>query len=516
MTKHEPSDVPEDERLFDTVLAEHWRSDAVADAVTRLGAASPAERSAAWGRASAADSSTRRLALHPHAWAIAAALVAVAVVTTMMVWRPAPAAAPAQESQDPGPGRQTHPRDLAHFLTLLQQVTAIHVGGMEAIGAVTTATASGVTDVLESTCWPETVRIDGEALAAWRRECEASANGAAAIGNSAAQFAVHFSLADGSTIEAMWGGGQPVVGGDWQLAPNEALQRLLEQAGEAATRLHRLASGKVLDLAELAALPTSMRRIESPWFDEKMAEALARFPQLETFVLAKGPVAFPAAGLRQLAAIKTLQSLDLRAADAAVGDLAPLADLPALTELSIRGAACSGMNVARVAPGLTMLTFEGATLGGASSFSLRSCKRLQALCLIDCAVSVGASLAELVLLPSLASLTIRQQEPVPGLAETLKIGKLRSLRLIDMPVTGAELAKLAELPTLREFAVLAPTLDDGAVLDLGALKQLTTLRLMNVKLSTDGLAELKQALPKCSIDCVPGRRVFDTASWLVR
>jgi hypothetical protein len=85
-----------------------------------------------------------------------------------------------------------------------------------------------------------------------------------------------------------------------------------------------------------------------------------------------------------------------------------------------------------------------------------------------------------------------------------------------VPVTGDDLAAFAELPSLRELAVLSPLLGDDDVTELGSLRQLQRLRLQNVRLTPDGFAALRAELPKCEVEGVPGQRLFDTARFLLR
>lgn len=521
MTMHEPMDGADDERLFDAVLAEHWRGEADAVAAARLLAASPAERAAAWRRAAAAEPARDGM-LRRHGWAIAAALLAVAVVGTMMVWQRAPAAVRLLRPQDPRPVRETKPRDLPHFLELLRDVKAIRLGCLEPIGATPVATETGSTDQLDVVRWPEVVRIDGDELARWREQIVASAAKAGSANGLGTVLSLAFDLADGSQIVSTCSIGEPVVlwpcYSEQGVRANEALRELLGAAQRELERLHRRAAGKVLDAAELAALPEDCRRVECPWLSaEAMGDRLARFPHLATFVLAKGADSgLGGDAMRQLAAQPRLTALDLRAADIDPGDLSPLAQLPELSSLALAGIACSGPAVARAAPNLTELTFERCRLEGADLSSLRECKRLRTLRLIDCEMpDASPFFVELVSLPSLAHLTLRLHELPRSLSGGLKLGKLQSLRLIDMPVRGSDLLPLAELPSLRELAVLSPVLGDADVPDLGELRQLTTLRLQNVKLTKDGLRDLQQALPKCAIDCVPGRRVFKSGTWIL-
>lgn len=508
-------------RLFDVLLREQCRDDDHERIAADLLRATPVERDAARCRAEAAEPAPSANAARW--WMVVAALLAVGVVVATMRLQPQPVTIVLQTPQEPQGGRETKPRSYAHFVELLGTAKAIRIGRSEPIGATRHLSDSGVSDVLDVVRWPEIVRVEGEALGAWREQFAASAGGEGKTNAFADLVSAAIELADGTemvvtfTVDPTSCFLMGVVESSVQVT--EGLRSRVLAARDELARLHRRAAGKANDEAELAALPADSKRLECPWFaDGKMGEHLARFPSLETFVLAKGPGAgLDAAGLRELVAKKTLTSLDLRAAELASGDLAPLAELPTLTSLALRGAPALGQPIAQFAPNLAELTLERCRMSGAVGFFLRGCKRLKVLRLIDCDFAASsASCVEIASLPSLAQLVVRQQERPAPLFDALKLSKLQSLRFVDMPVTGSDLALLAELPTLRELAVLAPTIDDGEAGSLAALKQLTSLRLMNVAVSKDGLADLQKALPKCAIDCVPGRRVFDTAAWLVR
>lgn len=507
------------ERLFDVVLREQCARDAVDAGVRAVLGSDAAAREQAWRRARAADgASTSR---SPRMLPFAAALLGLAVVAITM-WGRGGVVRPAGEGpQDPAVRQQIEPRDRAHFLQLLAGTTAIRVSAAQIVGATPRVLANGAADVLDLAPLAPIERIEGEAVAAWREQFAASAKRGASQLPLQYAWTCWFELADGREMQASWGAHTGarirVAANDDGIDANEALSRLLFDAQGAVLRRHRQSIGKADDVDELAALPADSRRLECPWFaDGRMAERLARFTNLETFVLAKGPGAgLDAAGLRELVAKRTLTTLDLRAAELAPRDLALLAELPTLTSLALRGAPAPGQPIAQFAPNLTELTLERCRMSGADGFFLRGCKRLKLLQVLDCDITASTSWVEISSLPSLTQLIVRQKERPERLFEALQLSKLQSLRLVDMPVAGGDLAMLAELPTLRELAVLAPTIDDGEAGNLAALKQLTTLRLMNVKLTPDGLADLAKALPKCTIDCVPGRRVFDSGTWIL-
>lgn len=505
------------ERLFDVVLREQFARDAADEGVRAVLGSDPRTRELAWQRAQAADQATTPVVAR--LWMPAAALLGVAVVLAAMWWRSDAVHPAGTGGQDPATRQEVEPRDRAQFLELLAQATAIRVQGAEIVGATTKELANGVADVLDLVPLAPIERIEGEAVQAWREQFVASA--AAGESQLPLQYTwtLWFELADGRQMRASWGAGSGarirVAANDDGIDPNQALaQRLLDAMGSVLRR-HRQSIGKAEDAAELLALPVESTRIECPWFaDGRMTEHLARFPRLETFVLAKGAGAgLDATGLQQLAAIKTLRSLDLRAAELSGLELGPLADLPALTSLALRGLHKTPVLTA-LAPRIAELTLEQCDLLGDFHW-LRICTRLRTLRLVDSFPPSSAT--ELLAPPNLVNLTVRTKDRRHGAAlfAALPMGKLQSLRLVDVPVTGRELAGLAALPSLRELAVLSPSLGDADVQDLGDLKQLTTLRLMNGKVSADGLAELQQALPKCTIDHVPGRRVFDSGTWIL-
>lgn len=508
-------------RLFDVVLREQFATDAVDDGVRAVLGSDARAREQAWQRAQAADPAT--VPVVARLWMPAAALLGITVVLTAMWWRREAVHPAGAWAQDPAVRQEIEPRDRAHFLELLAQATAIRVQGAEIVGATTKQLANGVADELDLVPLAPIERIEGEAVQAWRDQFVASA------GAGQSQLPLHctwtfwFELAGGRQMRADWGAGSGakirVAANDDGIDPNPALAQHLFDAMGSVLRRHRQSFGKADDAAELQALPVDSTRIECPWFaDGRMAERLARFPRLETFVLAKGLGAgLDAAGLQQLAAIKTLRSLDLRAAELSSTLLAPLAGLPALQVLAVRGPELPLFAADAPAPKLVELTVERSRFSAGRLFHLApEARRLRTLRLLDCELpDLHGLFADVASLPSLTHLTVRQEElPAAALSALLQT-KLQSLRLVDMPVRGRDLAPFAALPSLRELAVLSPALGDSDVQDLADLKQLTTMRLMNVKLGAEGLAELRQALPQCTIDCVPGRRRFDAGTWIL-
>lgn len=508
-------------RLFDVVLREVVRDDDIEAAAARVLAVDAAAQAAAARRVESAELGDAA-ASQSHGWTFAVATLAAVVVVALLLWRPftkeARVVLPAQE---PKSARETKPRDLDHFLELLRSSTALRVRGSSVIGATQVNDADGSYDRLDVERWPEVVRIDGERLQAWRQAIVDSARRLDRATRLGTQLSARFDLPDGSELVASLSAGDEVhldvLLEPGVVAPNAALRALIGAAHTELELRHRRALGKALDASELAALPADAVHVECPWFaDGTTVQRLRRFPELRSLVLQAGERGGPdAAGIGQLAELVTVESLDLPAtALADIGSL-PLAQLPALRVLAWRGAPCSA--VAQMAPNLTELTLEGVALQAADGHWLQQHgRRLRTLRLLDCGLAEsGASLAPLIAaLPSLAHLTVRERDLPPSLFASLTHSKLQSLRLIDLPAKGRDLAALADLPSLRELAVLGPRIDDGCVDELGRLRQLTTLRLQNVKVTKEGLADLAKALSNCTIDCVPGRRVFDSRMWL--
>lgn len=103
--------------------------------------------------------------------------------------------------------------------------------------------------------------------------------------------------------------------------------------------------------------------------------------------------------------------------------------------------------------------------------SLAACKALSSLWLQHC-----------------DSLT---ENSLNGVAECVS---LRSLRLVACPVSDANLAQIAKLPTLAELVIKkAPTLTDGGIAEIARLSELTQLILQDVpQLSDAGVAPLSR------------------------
>jgi hypothetical protein len=532
MADHDDEEGADAARLFDTVLAEAVSTADVRAAAQRATSASASERERAWRRAASAEAAAAatlasdgpRVVMPPQ-WILLAALLGVLVVGATM-WGAVPSAvaptdAPLRWPQDPKPARTVQARDLKHFLELVADSKTLRIHGSEAVGATLGGDATGSWDQLDVVRWPEVVVVTGDDLVAWR-EAIASSSQRQRGNRLGTLLSARFELADGAEVEAALSAGAEVhldLGDKaGQLEPNDALRARIQGAHAELERLHRRTSGIALDASELAALPATSEHIECPWFaDGSLPQQLRRFASLQSLVLRgddSGKVALAA-----LDELRTLRALDIGGHGLRDAECALFAAFPELQRLRLRGGnELTGAGLGKAAPGLRHLTLDkclGLSAAGLRTLA-REAPKLQELRLLECDLGADATLiAELPAFAGLRQLTLRGNTIAGEHLAPLLRTKLSVLQLVDVPVRGSDLAPFAALPSLRELAVLALTLDDGSVGDLATLRQLTSLRLMNVKISKDGRQELADALPKCTLDCVPGRRLFDPGVWLL-
>lgn len=526
MTMRRTKDQEPDQRLLEVLMREHF---AVADAdaeARRLIAASAEERERAWQRARRAEAAVPGVARFAM---VAAALLGIGVVAATMWWAKSETAAGGAELhrvQDPDPRPAKKPRDLAQFVAWLGTATSLQLRAKEAIGATYCAGPDGSFDRLDLVPLPAIVTVTGEAFAPWRDAIVASASRLEPSTQLGAWLSASFTLADGSAMGASLSAGDEVHLDPWLdggvVRPNAALRELIAAAHQEIEAGNRRAAGIALDQGELDRLPASSAHVETRWFaDGSLVERLQRFSELRSLRLHAGEGAdtVNAAALLAISRLRTLQVLDVSGDALRDQDCGLLFVGPALRSLRVRGGnQLTGAGFAGASQILIELTLErcqGLTAAGLQALA-RDAKHLQTLRLIDCDLGEGASLLhEIPAFPSLRCLALRGKT-IPGSAlSPLVHSKLRSLQLVEVPVRGSDVLAFAELPSLRELAILSATIDDDASLDIAMLRNLTSLRLQNVKLTKDGLQTIQKALPQCTIDCVPGRRLFDPGRWLL-
>ena len=518
------------ERLIDVVLAEELGQDDAEAIARRVLASDAAQRRAAWSRLAAAGGGAHGpagpAAARPNRLAAAGMLLGVAVVTTMFALRDAgDRARPLRAPQEPVAGLRVEARDLPHFLALVGKARALRLERSDAVGATQVHDASGSYDRLDTVRWPEVVRLEGESLAAWQAGIAASSARVEQNNSIDVLLTAVFELADGAQLAATLSVGNPTFVdpglGVGMIVPDERLGGLLRAANAELERRHRLARGVALDAEGLAALPANSVRIECPVFaDGSLGTQLQRFTTVQTLVLRAGPDgrAPDDALLRELQALRSVATLDLPAGALTDASCGILASMPALRRLVLRGAGPSFPGTGFAAfttPALRELTLWNCPgLSADGMAALANMRGLQVLRLLDVDLGPGgALLGKVPAFASLRELALRSQTLRGEHLAPLLQSKLQKLVLVDAPIAGHELARLGALPSLRELEFVGPSLDDDQVEEFVALRNLQRLRFHDAKLTADGLALLRRLLPGCTIDGVPGSRLFDSATW---
>ncbi len=159
------------------------------------------------------------------------------------------------------------------------------------------------------------------------------------------------------------------------------------------------------------------------------------------------------AGLKELAGLKSLQTLDLWGSKVTDAGLKELAGLKSLQTLELRN---------------TQVT--------------------------------DAGLKELARLKSLQSLNLWGTKVTDaGLKELAGLKSLQLLALGDTKVTDAGLKELAGLKSLQLLALFRTHVTDAGLKELAGLKSLQTLSLESTKVTDAGIAALQKELPECRI-----------------
>jgi Leucine-rich repeat (LRR) protein len=174
------------------------------------------------------------------------------------------------------------------------------------------------------------------------------------------------------------------------------------------------------------------------------------------------------AGLKELAALKNLRALDLVGTGVTDATLKPLAALQELRVLHL---------------GLTAVTDAGLK-------ELATLKRLESLNLGGTSVT-GVGLGELAALKSLQTLTLRNTKMTD--AELTNLAALKSLQSLDLgytAVTDAGLSHLATLTGLETLNLEGTRVTDAGLKELTRLKNLRTLNLAATQVTDAGLTEL--------------------------
>ncbi len=230
------------------------------------------------------------------------------------------------------------------------------------------------------------------------------------------------------------------------------------------------------------------------------------------------------AGLKELAGLKSLQALNLgntQVTDAGLKELAGLklktlvvpftiTDLdlkhylaaiepPTAINLSFTPVTDAGLKELAELKSLQALNLGGTKVTDAGLKELAGLKSLQSLDLGGTPVT-DAGLKELAGLKSLQTLNLGGTKVTDaGLKELAGLKSLQSLDLGGTKVTDAGLKELAGLKSLQTLNLYGTKVTDAGLKELAGLKSLQTLDLLGTKVTNAGLKELREALPGCII-----------------
>jgi internalin A len=190
-------------------------------------------------------------------------------------------------------------------------------------------------------------------------------------------------------------------------------------------------------------------------------------------------------GLKELASLKNLTTLDLSSTKVTDAGLKALAPLKNLTELNLSSTKVTGAGLKELAPlnNLTTLGLGDAKVTDAELKELTPLKNLTTLDLASTKVT-DAGLKELTLLKKLASLVLAGTKVTDaGLKELAPFKKLASLDLSDTKVTDAGLKALAPLKNLTTLDLISTQVTDTS---LRVLREIGLLHALSLATGKDG------------------------------
>lgn len=424
-------------------------------------------------------------------WILAAAVALLGLGVVAATWF-ARGRGPAEVSETQGPQDPVPPRlikipDVATFRRLCGELTGVRLLAKESIGAHAIVDDRGVSDVLDTVTWPEVFEVPADELLSWRDGLRDSV--ASSGSNSFDDLGVLELRLDRGCVARLsvdFTAERIILWLDeGAIAVEGSLAERLRAARAAVGAAHRRALGIADTAAELLALPADTRRVDVPVEVAAAPGPAACLPHVERLRLRGDPDA---------AAWRTV------------------GELPALRELELVGCTFGDESCAALA-GLTQLTGlvlrDCAPLPAVLAQKLRGLRGLADLQLIGTRLGEGVDLSLLASLPSLAGFGLVVDAPAPAAAELDAIARTKLRRLVMVGVgSGIELQRLAALPTLKEL-VLVGAIDDADLQRAGELRGLQRLVVRNARVTSEGIADLRRALPGCAVDASLNARWFD-------
>lgn len=263
--------------------------------------------------------------------------------------------------------------------------------------------------------------------------------------------------------------------------------------------------------------------------DDTLIDRTMNLPRDACTVVAvdlKGASRLKSDDFERLALFKSLIELDLTDTRTSDRDLAALESLGELRSLKLSGTRVTDQGLSSLAPltALQILDLSETTVTGSGLDAIVSHPQLWALSLREARISDQA-LATIGKLPSLTYLDLGYNLDLTdtGVASLADLKDLEVLSVSRTRLTDAGLSAISGLEKLRSLDVSGTQLSDAGTAQLAALKQLTKLSLAQTgiteasvdtlaqwptlreldltsnKLTPDGLARLRAALPECRI-----------------
>ncbi len=249
-----------------------------------------------------------------------------------------------------------------------------------------------------------------------------------------------------------------------------------------------------------------------------------RLPRIGVGLISLGLVAFLAAGCSRTpnaTEIERIKSLGghveidpadksvvkawLSKTDADDEDMRTIARLPQLRELYLIGTQLTDEGTKQLTglSKLETLDIYNTSIDDAGIANLANLTALIRLAVGRTKIS-DAALTSLASLPNLQELRLEGTEitdaAMPAIA---KISGLRSLSLDNTKITGAGVEKLRGLTALERLGIVGTAADDRAVPTLSGMTSLKLLYVSRSRLSPEGMAAIRKALPKVSVDWPP-------------
>ncbi len=267
-----------------------------------------------------------------------------------------------------------------------------------------------------------------------------------------------------------------------------------------------------------------------PHADTRRLTGLSRLNRLRGLVIEGGELTL--ADAREIAQLTGLHELELHMVATSDDAIQPLANLKSLETFDLmhiglgKNVTASGLAFVARMPMLRSLTLDRLPSLNDDVFShLESITHLESLNL-DQATITGAEVQRLARLPNLKTLNLIgtqvDDEAMKKLAELTQLesldisftkvtdaglkhvgslNKLRSLRASGNAITDAGMAELSRLTQLEELMIGNNEVSDAGLKQLAQLSNLRALWLGgNSKVTKQGVAKLKAALPNCNID----------------